>query len=78
MNEKPTQKPTIDEATINAETHRAIEAIKLAHAGAGPEGQLAALLKMGRVVQCELRIASLEPQLAAARAERLSTLPKPE
>lgn len=73
MNEK---KPIIDEAIINAETHRAIEAIKTAHPG--PEAQLAALLKMGRVIQCELRIASLEPQLAAARAERLSTLPKPE
>lgn len=70
------EKPIIDETTINAETHRAIEAIKAAHPGT--EAQLAALLKMGRVIQCELRIASLEPQLAAARAERLSTLPKTE
>jgi hypothetical protein len=76
MIEKPKPKQSIDETTINAETHRAIEAIKAAHAT--PEAQLAALLKMGRIVQCELRIASLEPQLAAARAERdarLATIP---
>jgi len=73
------KKPVVNEAAINAETTRAIEAIKAAHPS--PEAQLTALVKMGRIVQCELRIASLEPQLAAARAERqarIDTLQQPE